>query len=121
MWCHHLEKNSMSVNSILRTLVRAKRYRYTFNNKKRVSLTLNQLTILFILEDLRQNGGEELYLTKIAAEMDSSIGTVSAAVISLEKQNLVKRRIKRTHQRGRQLTIPEIRAQGIKIVASFMA
>ena len=113
--------SSMSVNSALRLLTRAKRYRYTFSNKKRVSLTLNQLTILFLLEDIRQNGGEELYLTKIAAELDTSIGTASAAVISLEKQNLVKRRIKRTHQRGRQLTIPEIRSQGIKIVAAFMA
>lgn len=111
---------NVSLSLITSILVRAKRYRVPITNTRKLSLTATQITILFVLQDILENKHEGLNVTKLAEKLDAQVGTISASLIRLEEQKLIRRRIVRTKQRGRQNTVPEIRAQGSKVIASFM-
>jgi DNA-binding MarR family transcriptional regulator len=111
---------NVSLSLITSILVRAKRYRVPITITRKLSLTATQITILFVLQDILENKHEGLNVTKLAEKLDAQVGTISASLIRLEEQKLIRRRIVRTKQRGRQNTVPEIRAQGSKVIASFM-
>ena len=111
---------NVSLSLITSILVRAKRYRVPITNTRKLSLTATQITILFVLQDILENKHEGLNVTKLAEKLDAQVGTISASLIRLEEQKLIRRRIVRTKQRGRQNTVPEIRAKGSKVIASFM-
>lgn len=103
------------ISEISRLLKRAKQFQLATSNRKK-SLTLNSLTVLFILEEIRINEYSEPNVTEMARLLNCSVSSASNILRRMEAQKLIRRRVARTNQRGRQSVVSSIRVQGSKYI-----
>jgi DNA-binding MarR family transcriptional regulator len=108
----------MNVSQIAALMTRAKKFQNIYSNRKR-ALTINQVAVLFILEDARLNNLPEINVTKMGALLNCTAANASCVLKRMEEMKLIKRTIKTTGIRGRQHVVPRITRQGTKVIDSF--